>query len=116
MESEKLDISAISRARIKQARKDRKMTLEQVAEKCGVQKSTVRKWEEGLIVTIKFEHLTKLSEVFHVAIAWLMGMNVPMLEETTEHKALRNKLTDKLMFYSLEDLKKLEILMTTMFD
>ena len=110
---EKLD--EISRQRIKLARKNLDMTLEQVANKCGVQKSTVRKWEEGLIKTIKYEHMAMLAEIFNVSLAWLMGMNVPMRNEESEHKMIRNEISDKLMFLSTSDLKKLNIIIDTMF-
>lgn len=116
MKEEQSNLSQISRQRIKMIRKERGMTLEQVANQCGVLRSTVRKWEEGMIATIKFEHMQKLAEIFRVSIAWLMGMNVPMETETDEHRSLRNELSDMMMFMSLADLKKLEVLMKTMFE
>ncbi len=116
MENEKAKLNEISRNRIKEARKLRKMTLEQVARACDVQKSTVRKWEEGMIATVKFDHMECMAKAFNVSLAWLLGMNVPMQIEESEHKNLRNELADKLMFLSIDELKKLKILIETMFD
>ena len=41
--------------RIKALRKEKGLTLEQVADVVGVGKSTVRKWETGMIANMKGE-------------------------------------------------------------
>lgn len=57
-------------ANINQLIKDRRLqlglTLEQVAEKVGVGKSTVRKWEIGLIQNMRRDNMQKLAEALNL--------------------------------------------------
>lgn len=115
METEMLELEKTSRERMISIRKDHGYSLEKIANVCKVTKTTVRKWEQGIIKTIKYEHIDELARFYNVSFAWIMGMDVPKQIETEEHKALRNKLSDSLMFYSLDDLKKIDILFETMF-
>lgn len=47
--------------RIRQLRKEKKLTLEQVARAVGVEKSTVRKWETGAIANMRWDKLAALA-------------------------------------------------------
>ena len=54
-------------------RKELGLTLEQVGDAVGVGKSTVRKWENGMIKNMRRDKIKKLSEVLHVSPGYLMG-------------------------------------------
>ena len=66
--------------KIKQLRLERKMTLEQVADIVGVGKSTVRKWETGMIANMKRDKIALLATALGTTPAYLMGWK----EETTQ--------------------------------
>ena len=51
---------------IKQRRTDLGLTLEDVAKKVGVGRSTVRKWEEGMIKSIRSDKLDALADVLQI--------------------------------------------------
>lgn len=59
--------------RIKQARLEKDMTLEEVGQKVGVGKSTVRKWENGMIANMRRDKIAKLADALGVSAAYLMG-------------------------------------------
>ena len=65
-----IDITA---QRIRQARKDKELTLESVAERCGVkQYQTVSKWENGNSVP-SLDNLFKLCDLFGCDLGYLLG-------------------------------------------
>ena len=66
--------------KIKQLRLERRMTLEQVADIVGVGKSTVRKWETGMIANMRRDKIALLAKALGTTPAYLMGWK----EETTE--------------------------------
>lgn len=59
--------------KIKQLRLERDMTLEQVATIVGVGKSTVRKWETGMIANMKRDKIALLAKALGTTPAYLMG-------------------------------------------
>ena len=59
--------------RIKELRTERGMTLEQVASIVGVGKSTVRKWETGMIANMKRDKIAALAQALGTTPADLMG-------------------------------------------
>lgn len=59
--------------KIKRLRLDRDMTLEQVADIVGVGKSTVRKWETGMIANMKRDKIALLAQALGTTPAYLMG-------------------------------------------
>ena len=59
--------------KIKQLRLEKNMTLEQVATIVGVGKSTVRKWETGMIVNMKRDKIALLAKALGTTPAYLMG-------------------------------------------
>ena len=59
--------------KIKELRKARNMTLEDVAKIVGVGKSTVRKWETGLIENMKRDKIAALARALGTTPASLMG-------------------------------------------
>lgn len=61
------------------------MTLEELGEKVGCGKSTVRKWEKGIIANMKRDKIQKLADALDVSPAYLMGWEdipdrIPMSE------------------------------------
>ena len=58
---------------IKQLRLERNMTLEELGSKVGVGKSTVRKWENGMIANMRRDKIAKLASALDVSPAYLMG-------------------------------------------
>ena len=59
--------------RIKALRQEKGLTLEQVADVVGVGKSTVRKWETGMIANMKRDKIADLAKALGTTPAYLMG-------------------------------------------
>ena len=59
--------------RIKDLRKEKGLTLEQVAAIVGVGKSTVRKWETGMIANMKRDKIASLAKALGTTPEYLMG-------------------------------------------
>lgn len=74
--------------RIKDLRQSRGLTLEQVADVVGVGKSTVRKWETGMIANMKRDKIASLANALGTTPEYLMGWttekNSPHEPELTE--------------------------------
>lgn len=77
--------------KIKLLRAQHELTLEQVAQKVGVGKSTVRKWETGIIANMKRDKISALAEALYTTPAYLMGWEEPKQQDDAE-KALYEKL------------------------
>lgn len=58
---------------IKKLRLEKGMTLEELGGKVGVGKSTVRKWENGMIANMKRDKIDKVAKALDVSPAYLMG-------------------------------------------
>lgn len=76
--------------KIKQLRLGKGMTLEQVADIVGVGKSTVRKWETGMIANMKRDKIALLAKALSTTPAYLMGWK----EEETISALDEPKLTE----------------------
>ena len=59
--------------RIKQARELKDMTLQEVADLVGIAKSTVQRYEAGLISKIKLPVIQSIAAALSVNPAWLVG-------------------------------------------
>ncbi len=59
--------------RIRELRTQNNMTLEDVANGVGVGKSTVRKWETGIIANMRRDKIAALAQTLHTTPAYLMG-------------------------------------------
>ena len=59
--------------KLKELRLKKGMTLEQVGEIVGVGKSTVRKWETGMIANMKRDQIALLAKALGTTPAYLMG-------------------------------------------
>lgn len=59
--------------KIRDLRSRHGLTLEQVAQQVGVGRSTVRKWETGMIANMRRDKIAKLAEALHTTPGYLMG-------------------------------------------
>lgn len=64
-----MDVGSI----IKQARLEKGFTQEELAEKVGVKKSAVAKWENGRVSEIKRSNLKRLSDALGIRPTQLLG-------------------------------------------
>lgn len=102
--------------KIKQLRLERKMTLEDVGNIVGVGKSTVRKWENGMIANMRRDKIAKLAVALGTTPAYLMGWkepsgsveSCPPLLSPSEDNLLRNYRT-----LDLEDRQQVDMIMET---
>lgn len=62
--------------RIKTLREQQGMTLEELGNKVGVGKSTVRKWENGMIENMRRDKIAKLANALGVTPLYLMGWEI----------------------------------------
>lgn len=59
--------------KIKDLRALHRLTLEQVAQQVGVGRSTIRKWETGMIENMRRDKIAKLAAALHTTPGYLMG-------------------------------------------
>lgn len=59
--------------KIRLRRKELNMTLEELGNKIGVGKSTVRKWENGMIANMKKDKIKKIADALNISPSYLMG-------------------------------------------
>ena len=59
--------------RIKQLRKEHKLTQEELGRVIGVQKAAIQKYEKGTVTNIKKESLLKLAEVLDTTPEYILG-------------------------------------------
>lgn len=59
--------------KVRALRAEHGLTLEQVARHVGVGRSTIRKWETGMIENIRRDKIAKLAEALHTTPDYLMG-------------------------------------------
>lgn len=85
--------------RIKMLRIQNNLTLEQVGQKVGVGKSTVRKWETGMIANMKRDKIYALAEALHTTPSFLMGWED---SEANEVASENNAIINKQNFYNLD--------------
>ena len=78
--------------RIKNLRQEKGLTLEQVADVVGVGKSTVRKWETGMIANMRRDKIADLAKALGTTPAYLMGW--PEETEQKENSPSEMQLTE----------------------
>lgn len=86
-------------SKIKRLRLKKGLTLEQVANYVGVGKSTVRKWETGMIANMKRDKIASLAEVLDTTPSFLMGWT----EDDTFTKQQARDIVDALPLDLLTD-------------
>lgn len=75
--------------RIKSLREEKGMTLEELGNKVGVGKSTVRKWETGIIANMRRDKIAKIADALETSPAYLMGW-----EENISHFSKKESLAE----------------------
>ena len=82
--------------RIKLAREQRNMTLEEVAKLCETTKQTIYKYENEIVTNIPYDKIVLLSKALDVSPSYLFGWeekeNSPSEPELTEGEQLMLKL------------------------
>lgn len=74
--------------RIYEQRTAKGLTMEQLANMLGVQKSAVNKWEKGITKNIKRPTILKLSEIFGCEPAHLMGFD-ELVDDYSKKKGIK---------------------------
>lgn len=77
--------------KIHQLRKQHGLTLEQVAAVVGVGKSTVRKWETGMISNMRRDKIALLAKALHTTPSYLMGWEEPLIHVNGIRPIIRKK-------------------------
>lgn len=103
--------------KIKMLRQERGLTLEEVGNRVGVGKSTVRKWETGYIANMRRDKIALLADALGVSPGYLMGWDdTQEIREDEELNAIRERMRrepgQRTMFQltknaSAEDLEKI---------
>ena len=73
--------------RLKELRKEKKLTQEELAEKIGISKRTLANWEDG-VSSIKENKLKILCEIFDVDAPYLLGYNTVKNESNIKASVL----------------------------
>ncbi len=84
-------------SKIKMLREEKGLTLEQLGDKIGVGKSTVRKWENGMIANMRRDKISLIADALNVSPAYLMGWTESPdaeVKEESSHKESDLALSD----------------------
>lgn len=73
--------------KIQELRIEKGLTLEDLGNMVGVGKSTVRKWENGMIANMRRDKIELLSDALGVSIPYLMGREDNLNENSGEVSA-----------------------------
>lgn len=73
--------------KINRLRTEKGMTLEELGDKVGVGKSTVRKWEKGIIANMKRDKILKVAEALETSPSYLMGWEDESNNTVTKFKS-----------------------------
>lgn len=84
--------------KIQELRQDRGLTLEQVATVVGVGKSTVRKWETGMIANMKRDKIAALAKALGTTPAYLMGWEEAKEEKNSPDQLVLTEREKKLIY------------------
>ena len=91
---------------LRERRINLKLSLEQVANYCGVSKSTVSRWENGFIDKIKRGHIYLLSKKLYLPVEIILGLDTPERIEPAEIILKREKIINDIQ--KMKDIKELE--------
>lgn len=67
-------MSKVMGQRIREKREAMGWSVEDLAEKIGVARQTIYKWERGSVKNIDRDYIGKMAKLFHVEPDWLMHM------------------------------------------
>ncbi len=91
--------------KIKLLREQKRMTLEELGDKVGVGKSTVRKWETGIIANMKRDKIAKIANALDVSPSYLMGWDDNL--KTDNADLIPDILSDSVLIEHVKKLRKL---------
>jgi len=94
--------------RIKELRKAKGLTLEEVGNMVGVGKSTVRKWETGIIANMKRDKIAALAKALDTTPAHLMGWEEEQKKNDIQADIILKMRTDSDFMSVVETLYKLD--------
>jgi transcriptional regulator with XRE-family HTH domain len=94
--------------KIKELRKAKGLTLEQVGSLVGVGKSTVRKWETGIIANMKRDKIAALAKALDTSPAYLMGWEEEQKKNDIQADIILKMRTDTDFMSVVETLYKLD--------
>lgn len=92
--------------RLKQLRKERKLTQKELGEKVGVKQNTFTNWENGKRVP-SYENLVKLADIFGVSVDWFLGRCFRMGCEESNLFSYRLKELRRVRNFSQVELSKM---------
>ena len=103
--------------RIKELRLSLGLTLEEVANQVGVGKSTVRKWETGIIANMKRDKIAALAKALYTTPGYLMGWTdeqaIPPVSKSIckqiEDKFGKNAATALSLYVQLDEIDQVRI-------
>lgn len=87
---------AESGKRIKERRESLGMTLEEVGRGLGVNKSTIKRYEDGVTKRITIATYEKLADILDTTVLYLMGEEEQKIDNVNIKKTAKNKLLDKI--------------------
>lgn len=94
--------------KIKELRKAKGMTLENVADIVGVGKSTVRKWETGMIANMRRDKIGLLAQALGTTPAYLLGWEEEQKKNDIQADIILRMRTDSLFMSAVETLYNLD--------
>ena len=94
--------------KIKELRKAKGLTLEDVGRLVGVGKSTVRKWETGMIANMKRDKILALANALDTTPAYLMGWEEEQKKNDIQADIILKMRTDETLASVVENLYKLD--------
>lgn len=83
---------------LKKIRKDNNLSQEQLAEKLGVSRQSVSKWESGLAYP-EMDKVLQICQMFNLNVDELLNQNIKEVKESKESKARVNKFIDDFLNY-----------------
>ena len=90
-----MGVNMTTAERIKQRRKDLGFRAEDVAERIGVSRSTMFRYENGEIEKLPINHLVPIAKALHTSVDYLMGWTedekepIPMDEDRLDQEFVR---------------------------
>lgn len=92
---------------LKDRRKELDLTLDEVAEFVGVTKSTVSRWERGVIGNMRRDRIYRLAQVLRISPAEIMGFTETELRAFEKGDLLAYASDDPYAIELLSDLKQM---------
>ena len=94
--------------KIRELRKEKGLTLEQVATIVGVGKSTVRKWETGMIANMRRDKIAALAKALGTTPIYLMGWEEEQKKNDIQADIILRMRSDDVFMSAVESLYNLD--------